>query len=74
MDMDNSTSKDQATSFNSLIDSTRRELAMHYIRETHRPPGEISCLPGFSEASNSTRACKSRVVETAQDFRNDAAG
>jgi AraC-like DNA-binding protein len=74
MNMDNSTSKSQATSFNSLIDSTRRELAMHNIRETHRPPGEISCLPGFSEPGNCTRACKRRVGETAQDFRNDAAG
>jgi hypothetical protein len=41
----------------------RHELAMHYIRETRRPAGEISCLSGFSESSNLTRAFKRRGVK-----------
>jgi AraC-like DNA-binding protein len=64
--------KAEGTSFNSLIDGTRRELAMYYIRETHRPLGEISYLLGFSEPSNFTRAFRRWAGTSPQDFRNDA--
>ncbi len=63
--------KDEGTSFNELIDSTRRELAMHYIRETHRPLGEISYLLGFSEPSNFTRAFRRWTGLTPQEFRGN---
>lgn len=66
--------KDEGTSFNSLIDNTRRELAMHYIRETHRPLGEVSYLLGFSEPSNFTRAFRRWAGTTPQEFRNEATG
>ncbi len=46
------------TSFKTLLETTRRELALHYIRETHRSLGEITYLLGFSEPSNFTRAFK----------------
>ena len=46
------------TNFKTLLESTRRELALHYIRETHRSLGEITYLLGFSEPSNFTRAFK----------------
>lgn len=48
--------KEEGTSFKGLLEDTRRELALHYIRETHRPIGEITYLLGFSEPSNFTRA------------------
>jgi AraC-like DNA-binding protein len=63
--------KDEGTSFNELIDSTRCELAMHYIRETHRPLGEISYLLGFSEPSNFTRAFRRWTDLTPQEFRSN---
>jgi AraC-like DNA-binding protein len=46
------------TNFKTLLETTRRELALHYIRETHRSLGEITYLLGFSEPSNFTRAFK----------------
>jgi len=46
------------TNYKTLLESTRRELALHYIRETHRSLGEITYLLGFSEPSNFTRAFK----------------
>jgi len=48
----------EETNFKSLLESTRRELALLYIRETHRSLGEITYLLGFSEPSNFTRAFK----------------
>lgn len=48
--------KGEGTSFKGLLEETRRELALHYIRESHRPIGEITYLLGFSEPSNFTRA------------------
>lgn len=48
--------KEEGTNFKGLLEDTRRELALHYIRETHRPIGEITYLLGFSEPSNFTRA------------------
>jgi AraC-like DNA-binding protein len=48
----------EATNFKTLLESTRRELALLYIRETHRSLGEITYLLGFSEPSNFTRAFK----------------
>ncbi len=64
--------KEEGTSFHSLVDSTRRELAMHYIRETHRPLGEVSFLLGFSEPSNFTRAFRRWAGTTPQDFRSES--
>jgi AraC-like DNA-binding protein len=48
--------KNEGTSFKDLLEETRRELALHYIRENHRPISEITYLLGFSEPSNFTRA------------------
>jgi AraC-like DNA-binding protein len=57
------------TNFKSLLESTRRELALHYIRETHRSIGEITYLLGFSEPSNFTRAFKRWTGVTPIEFR-----
>ena len=48
----------EETNFKTLLEGTRRELALLYIRETHRSLGEITYLLGFSEPSNFTRAFK----------------
>jgi len=63
--------KDEGTGFKELLDSTRRELAMHYVRETHRSLGEISYLLGFSEPGNFTRAFKRWTGLTPQEFREN---
>lgn len=61
--------KDEETSFKELLEETRRELALHYIRESHRPIGEITYLLGFSEHSNFTRAFKRWTGRSPAKFR-----
>jgi AraC-like DNA-binding protein len=63
---------DEGTSFTDLLDGTRRELARHYVRETHRPLGEISYLLGFSEPSSFTRAFRRWTGVSPQKFRDNA--
>ncbi len=61
--------KEEGTTFKGLLEDTRRELAMHYIRETHRPIGEITYLLGFSEPSNFTRAFRRWTGMAPAEFR-----
>jgi AraC-like DNA-binding protein len=62
----------EETNFKTLLESTRQELALHYIRETHRTLGEITYLLGFSEPSNFTRAFKRWTGKTPAEYREDA--
>jgi AraC-like DNA-binding protein len=62
----------EETNFKTLLESTRQELALHYIRETHRTLGEITYLLGFSEPSNFTRAFKRWTGKTPAEYRGDA--
>ncbi len=62
----------EETNFKTLLESTRQELALHYIRETHRTIGEITYLLGFSEPSNFTRAFKRWTGKTPAGYREDA--
>ena len=64
--------KEEGNSFNGLFDNTRHELAMYYIRETHRHLGEIAYLLGFSEPSSFTRAFRRWTGVTPQEFRDNA--
>lgn len=61
--------KQEGTSFKGLLEETRRELALHYIRETYRPIGEITYLLGFSEPSNFTRAFRRWTGMAPAEFR-----
>jgi AraC-like DNA-binding protein len=65
--------KDEGTSFNDLLDSTRRELAMHYVRESHRSLGEVAYLLGFAEPGSFTRAFRRWAGVTPQAFREQRA-
>lgn len=44
------------SSFQRLLDDTRRQLAEHYLRDTTIPLGEVAALLGFSEQSALSRA------------------
>lgn len=46
----------QGTSYKKLLEQTRRELAVSYVRDKKRSLSEITFLLGFSEQSNFTRA------------------
>ena len=59
----------EETNFKTLLETTRQELALHYIRETHRTLGEITYLLGFSEPSNFTRAFKRWTGKTPAEHR-----
>jgi AraC-like DNA-binding protein len=50
--------KEEGTSYKDLIETTRRELAMSYIKQSHLSLGEITFMLGFSETSNFSRAFK----------------
>jgi AraC-like DNA-binding protein len=64
--------KDENTNYKTLLESTRQELALHYIRQSHRSIGEITYLLGFSEPSNFTRAFKRWTGKSPASFRSDA--
>lgn len=64
--------KEEGTSFKDLLEETRRELALNYIRETHRPIGEITYLLGFSEPSNFTRAFRRWTGMAPAEYRERA--
>ena len=50
--------KAQGVSFKHLLDDTRKELGMQYVRNPHHSLIEIAFLLGFSEPGNFTRAFK----------------
>lgn len=50
--------KAQGASFKHLLDETRRELGLQYVRNPHHSLIEIAFLLGFSEPGNFTRAFK----------------
>lgn len=65
--------KEENTSFKELLEGTRRELAMQYIRESRRSIGEITYLLGFSEHSNFTRAFRRWTGQSPAEFRANRA-
>ncbi len=62
--------KDEEITFKKLLEDTRRDLAMQYIRESRRPLGEIAYLLGFSEHSSFTRAFRRWTGHSPAQFRD----
>jgi AraC-like DNA-binding protein len=50
--------KQQGISFTQLLEKTRRDLGLQYVRDPQRSFNEIAFLLGFSEPGNFTRAFK----------------
>lgn len=57
------------TSFDGLREDVRRELALHYLRETRIPLGQLAGLLGFSEQSALSRSCRRWFGETPSRVR-----
>ena len=57
------------TNFNTLLDTTRKELAINYLRQPHRTLGEITYQLGFSAPANFTRAFKRWTGKSPTEFR-----
>jgi AraC-like DNA-binding protein len=64
----------RGTSFQQLLDETRKELACSYISQATRPITEITFLLGFSDTSNFTRAFKRWTGLSPSNFRQHKAG
>jgi AraC-like DNA-binding protein len=59
------------TSFQELLDTTRRELASSYVQQSALSITEITFLLGFSDTSNFTRAFKRWEGVSPTDFRRE---
>jgi AraC-like DNA-binding protein len=57
------------TSFTTLLNETQQQLAMQYIRESHRSIGEITYLLGYSEPGSFTRAFRRWTGKSPLQFR-----
>jgi AraC-like DNA-binding protein len=60
---------DEGTRFRAILNDTRRDLAMTYIRDTELAFGEIAYLLGFASAEAFQRAFKRWNGETPGEFR-----
>ena len=57
------------TSYQELLDSTRREAATRYLGDRNLSIGEVACLLGYSEPAAFHRAFKRWNAMTPQEFR-----
>lgn len=60
---------DEGTQFRAILNDTRRDLAMTYIRDTELAFGEIAYLLGFASAEAFQRAFKRWTEQTPGAFR-----
>jgi AraC-like DNA-binding protein len=64
----------EGTQFRAILNDTRRDLAMTYIRDTELAFGEIAYLLGFASAEAFQRAFKRWNNQTPGDFRRSRKG
>ncbi|HCT41648.1 MAG TPA: AraC family transcriptional regulator [Moraxellaceae bacterium] len=61
--------KEEGTTFQSLLDDMRKDLALGYMRDTQMSLGEIAFVLGFSTPGAFQRAFKRWTSETPGDYR-----
>jgi AraC-like DNA-binding protein len=64
--------KDQGLSFTQLLESTRRDLSLQYVRDPQHSFNEIGFLLGFSEPGNFSRAFKRWYGKSPSQYRQDS--
>lgn len=64
--------REQGISFTQLVDSTRSELAVQYVRDPQHSFNEVAFLLGFSEPANFSRAFKRWHGMSPSQFRQDS--
>jgi AraC-like DNA-binding protein len=64
--------KEEGTTYKQLLDTTRRELAAQYVKESHLSVNEITFLLGFSEPANFSRAFKRWTGVSPSQYRLSA--
>jgi len=63
--------KDQGMSFTQLLENTRRDLSLQYVRDPQHSFNEIGFLLGFSEPGNFSRAFKRWYGQSPSQYRED---
>jgi AraC-like DNA-binding protein len=58
------------TSYQEVLDSTRTELAKHYLSDPEMSVDEVAYMLGFSDCSNFTRAFRRWLGISPRDYRN----
>ena len=58
--------------FQAILDDTRRELAIQYLKYTSLTPKQIGFMLGYSSVSNFRRAFKSWTNKKLSDYRENA--
>lgn len=61
--------KAEGTSYKTLLDSTRHDLAVQYVRSSRMSINEITYLLGFSEPGNFSRAFKRWTGNSPSEYR-----
>ncbi|MDI3258547.1 MAG: AraC family transcriptional regulator [Sinobacteraceae bacterium] len=64
--------KEEATSYQALLDEVRRDLALQYLHEEPASVCEVTFRLGFSDQSSFTRAFRRWTGLTPGEFRNQA--
>jgi AraC-like DNA-binding protein len=62
---------EEATSYGDLVDATRRELAMAYLREGHQSVADIGYLLGFSGGAAFSRAFRRWTGKSPSEFQQE---
>ncbi|MGQ7815772.1 AraC-like transcriptional regulator QhpR [Metapseudomonas furukawaii] len=63
--------REEGLSFSQLVEQTRRELALHYMRQRQRPISELAPLLGYSETSAFSRAFRRWFGVSPRQWRGD---
>ncbi len=61
--------KNQGTSYQELLDMTRKDLAEHYLKVSGMSISETAFLLGFTDSSNFSRAFKRWTGQSPSDYR-----
>ncbi|MGB5328599.1 MAG: AraC family transcriptional regulator [Gammaproteobacteria bacterium] len=64
--------RQQGMSFTQLLENTRRELSLQYVRDPQYSLHEVSFLLGFAEPGNFSRAFKRWYGQSPSQFRQDS--
>lgn len=61
--------REAGLSFNQLVDETRQQLVLHYLRDPALELAQIAFLVGFSEAGSLARACRRWTGQSPGEYR-----
>lgn len=61
--------KESHTSFKAIVEDTRKELALAYLKDGMKSIGEVTYMLGFTEPSNFTRSFKKWTGLTPADYQ-----